>query len=186
MTDLISVAVEVQKLCEQKNWEFCFIGGLALQFWGEQRLTKDVDLTLLTGLGGEDVFIEALLRKFPSRIEDAKNFALRNRVLLLQTKNGIGIDISLGAFPFEENMVNRARYQKYLPKIELKICSAEDLVVLKSFADRSKDWSDIQSVLIKQQNLDWDYIFEQLTPLVELKEEPEILTKLENFKKELH
>lgn len=90
---------------------------------------------------------------------------------------GIGIDISLGAFPFEEEMIEQAEYQKYFTEIWLKICSAEDLVVLKAFADRKKDWSDIESVLIKQNNFNWNYIFE-LEPLVELKEAPEILTKL--------
>ncbi len=153
-----------------------------MQFWGEQRLTKDVDLTLLTGFGDEEKFIDELLETFPSRREDAKEFALRNRVVLLQTDGGIGIDISLGAFPFEELMISRARYREYIPTIKLKICSAEDLIVLKAFADRVRDWGDINSVLIKQENLDWKYIYEQLTPLVELKEAPEILEKLEKLK----
>jgi len=185
MTDLIRVAAELQKFCERHNWSFCIIGGLALQFWGEQRLTKDVDLTLLTGFGNEEVYVDALLEKFSPRIEDAKTFALRNRVLLLQTENKIGIDISLGAFPYEETMINRAELQQYLPKIRLRICSAEDLIVLKAFADRSKDWSDIQTVLIKQRKLDWHYINKQLAPLVELKEEPEIIRKLEKLRKEI-
>ena len=185
MTDLIAVAAELQKFCEKQNWNFCIIGGLALQFWGEQRLTKDVDLTLLTGFGEEEIYVDALLEKFSPRIEDAKNFALRNRVLLLQTTNKIGIDISLGAFPFEETMINRAANREYLPKVSLRICSAEDLIVLKAFADRNKDWSDIESVLIKQRKLDWKYINKQLAPLVELKEEPEILTKLEKLRKEI-
>lgn len=185
MMDLVSTAEEVQKFCEAQGWKFCIIGGFALQFWGEQRLTKDVDITLLTGFGDEETFIDALLQEFPSRIEDAKNFALRNRVLLLQTQSGIGIDISLGAFPFEEQMIERAEYQTYLPNVSIKICSPEDLIVLKAFADRLKDWSDIGTVLIKQDNLDWHYINEQLAPLVELKEAPEILTKLEKLKKDI-
>jgi predicted nucleotidyltransferase len=185
MTDLISTAGELQRFCEERNWKFCIIGGVALQFWGEPRLTKDVDLTLLTGFGAEEGFIDDLLQKFPGRIENAKEFALRNRVLLLQTESGIGIDISLGAFSFEEAMINRAEYQKYLPNISLKICSAEDLIVLKAFADRGKDWSDIESVLIRQNKLDWNYINEQLAPLIELKEAPEILTKLEMMRSAL-
>lgn len=186
MTDLVSTALELQKFCEKQNWKFCIIGGLALQFWGEQRLTKDVDLTLLTGFGDEEKFIDALLKNFQARISDAKTFALRNRVILLQTESEIGIDISLGAFPFEESMIERADYQEYLPNINLKICSPEDLIVSKAFAARDKDWFDIKSVLIKQQNIDWSYIFEQLSPLVELKEEPEILTKLEKLRKEIY
>jgi Nucleotidyl transferase AbiEii toxin, Type IV TA system len=116
MKDLIKTAADVQLLFEKQKWQFCFIGGLALQFWGEQRLTKDIDITLFTGFGDEENYIERLLEKFPNRIEDAKNFALRNRVLLLKTENGIGIDISLGAFLFEEEMTERAEYQKFLKK----------------------------------------------------------------------
>lgn len=186
MKNLIHTASDIQAFFEKQKWQFCVIGGLALQFWGQQRLTKDVDLTLLTGFGSEEIYIDEILKKFKTRIEDAKEFALKNRVLLLEAKNGIGIDVSFGAFPFEELMIERAEYQKYFREIYLRICTAEDLVVMKAFADRKQDWADIESVLVKRQNkLDWTYIFEQLKPLVELKEEPEILTKLEKLRKEI-
>lgn len=182
MTELVAIAHDLQAFCEQHNWKFCVIGGLALQFWGEQRLTRDVDITLLTGFGGEEDYIDALLIKFAGRIADAKIFALQKRVLLLQSVNGVGIDVSLGAFPFEEEMTNRAVYKEYLPDISLKICTAEDLIILKAFAARDKDWIDISTVLIKQDKLDWNYINEQLSPLVEIKYEPEILTKLQDLR----
>ncbi len=185
MTDLISLASEIQRFCEQNNWKFCFIGGLALQYWGEQRLTKDIDLSLFVGFGDEETFIDALLGKFVGRIETAKDFALRNRVVLLKTDSGIGIDISLGAFPFVEVMTQRAKHKEYLPGISLKICSAEDLIVSKAFANREKDWTDIRSVLIRNDDLDWNYVWDQLAPLVELKEEPEILEKLEKLRSSL-
>ena len=47
MNELIRVAADVQGFCESRRWRFCFIGGLALQRWGEPRETVDVDLTLL-------------------------------------------------------------------------------------------------------------------------------------------
>jgi predicted nucleotidyltransferase len=186
MQKLVKTASELQVFFENRQWKFCFIGGLALQFWGELRITRDVDLTLLTGFGDEEPFIDALLSRFQPRIADAKTFALRNRVVLLISDNEIGIDVSLGAFPFEESMVERADYQEYLPDIKIKICSPEDLIVSKAFADRDKDWFDIKSILIRQKNLDWNYIYEQLQPLVELKEEPEIISKLRKFEKEYH
>ena len=182
MTDLVAVAKDLQDFCEARKWSFCIIGGLALQMWGENRVTMDVDVTLLTGFGDEEKYIDALLETFPPRIPDAKEFALLRRVLLIESSNGIGIDISLGAFDFEANMVSRATYQDYLPGFKLKICTAEDLIVTKSFADRPKDWLDIESILIRQPHLDWEYIFEQLTPIVELKEAPEILIRLEKLK----
>ena len=184
MTDLITTAQEIQIFCEKQKWQFCFIGGLALQLWGEQRLTKDVDLALFTGFGFEEKFVDLLLGNFAPRRNDAKDFALRNRVVLLHTAGGIGIDISLGGFPFEQEMINRAEYQKYLPDICLKICSAEDLIVLKAFADRDKDWSDIKTVIIKQKQLDWDYINTLLPPLAEIKYAPQIVGKLENLRRE--
>lgn len=184
MTDLVSVAAELQRICEKQNWKFCFIGGFALQFWGELRITRDVDLTLFAGFGSEEEFIDVLLINFKPRISDAKNFALLNRVVLLESANEIGIDVSLGAFPFEESMVKRADYQEYLPDVKIKICSPEDLIISKAFADRDKDWFDIKSILIRQKKLNWTYIYEQLEPLVELKEEPEIIIKLKKAEKE--
>ena len=97
MRDLFRLANEVQSFCRERGWEFCFIGGLALQRWGEPRLTGDVDLTILTGFGQETAYIEQLCRAYPGRIADAAEFAHRTRVLLLQSARGIPIDISLGA-----------------------------------------------------------------------------------------
>jgi predicted nucleotidyltransferase len=181
MLDLINEAYKVQTFFEKKNWEFAFIGGLALQFLGERRLTDDIDITLLTGFGNEEVFIENLAEEYFPRISDYLEFTLRNRVLLLKTSEGIEIDVSLGALPFEEDLVKRASYLKF-GEISLKICTAEDLIVMKAFADRTRDWADIESVVQKQLTLDWTYIYEQLEPLVELKYEPEILNKLHRTK----
>ena len=55
MTEVIRAAADLQTFCEAHGWRFCLIGGLALQRWGEPRETVDVDLTLLTGFGGEEI-----------------------------------------------------------------------------------------------------------------------------------
>jgi hypothetical protein len=44
MNELCRVALDVQRECEKRGWGFCFISGLAVQHWGEPRLTRDVDL----------------------------------------------------------------------------------------------------------------------------------------------
>ena len=45
---------------------------------------------------------------------------------------------------------------------------------------RSRGWADIERVIVRQTGkLDWYYIHEQLRPLAELKEAPEILDQLE-------
>jgi hypothetical protein len=36
--DLFQVALELQAFLWSREWRFCFIGGLALQRWGEPRV----------------------------------------------------------------------------------------------------------------------------------------------------
>ncbi len=180
MKPIFLTAQKVQIIFESEGWKFCFIGGVALQRWAIPRLTNDVDLTLLTGFGNEEQFITRILADFEPRIDDAANFALRNRVLLVRDGN-VGIDISLGALEFEASAVSRSSMWEPLPDIQLRTCSAEDLVVFKSFADRLQDWADVENILNVEKDLDWKYINEQLEPLVEAKEAPEILTKLQKL-----
>lgn len=180
MTDLVEEASELQTFLEDKGWRFCFIGGLAIQCWSQPRLTKDMDLALLTGFGTEEPFIDALLSKFTPRRQDARSFALTYRVLLLQTDTGIGIDIALAGLPFEETSIQRSTLIEFAPGIKLRTCTAEDLIVMKAFADRPQDRIDLHGILVRQgtRNLDWSYIWNHLTPLAEVKESPEILVNL--------
>ena len=126
MIEVIRVAGELQSFCEGEGWRFCLIGGLALQRWGEPRETVDVDLTLLTGFGGEEQFIQKLLKQFQGRVEDAAEFARTRRVLLLRSGSGVGIDIALGALPFEESAVARSSLFPFPGSVSLRTCSAED------------------------------------------------------------
>ena len=179
MNELLRVAADVQGFCESRHWRFCFIGGLALQRWGEPRETVDVDLTLLTGFGGEDPFIQALLDRYEGRVDDAAGFARTNRVLLLRSRSGVGIDVALGGLPFEESVMARASRFAFPGHVLLRTCSAEDLIVLKAFAARGRDWVDVEGIIVRQAGtLDWRYIDEQLRPLVSLKGAPDILNDL--------
>jgi hypothetical protein len=185
VNEVLKAAVELQALCETQRWRFCIIGGLALQRWGEPRETVDVDLTLLTGFGAEEPFIATLLGHFEARIAEATEFALTRRVLLLRAKSGVGLDIALGGLPFEESAVARSSLFAFPGAANLRTCSAEDLVIMKSFAGRAKDWLDVEGIIIRQTaKLDWSYIRSQLEPLVELKGEPEILDNLESRRME--
>ena len=179
MTDLFTIAADVQAFFDSKKWKFCFIGGLAVQQWGEPRMTRDVDLTLLTGFENEVQFIDAILLNYSSRISDARQFALSRRIILLE-KHTIGIDISLGGFPFEEEMIARSKIIEINTSTHLRFCTAEDLIILKAYADRPIDWQDIEGVILRQRNnaLDWPHIEGHLAELAELKDSPELVTKL--------
>ena len=70
MNALIQAAVDVQAVCVEHDWRFCFIGGLAVQRWGEPRETVDVDVTLLTGFADERRYVSVLIDSFQPRIDD--------------------------------------------------------------------------------------------------------------------
>ncbi|HJX30719.1 MAG TPA: hypothetical protein VJ624_02585 [Thermodesulfobacteriota bacterium] len=186
MNALFKAGLEIQQFLETLNWPFCFIGGLAVIRWGELRMTQDIDLCLLCGFGNEEKHAQVFLDNFQARIPDALTFALTNRVLLVSTSNRVAADISLSGLPFEEEMIKRSSPFDFYPDCSLITCSAEDLVVLKAFADRTKDWMDVESIILRQgRNLDMGYVLRQLSPLCDLKGAPEITARLKNMARKL-
>ncbi|MBE3100005.1 MAG: nucleotidyl transferase AbiEii/AbiGii toxin family protein [Planctomycetes bacterium] len=179
MNPLFAAALELQDFMEKRGWRFCFIGGLALARWGEPRATQDVDVSLFTGFGGEEPYVRELLLHFTPRVRDAAEFARDNRVVLFLASNGVPVDLALGAVPFEEEAVRRASAFEFAPGVSLVTCSAEDLLVLKSFAARDRDWADVEGLAARQAGrLDWDFIVDRLRPLCQAKETPDILDRL--------
>lgn len=180
MRSLLQAGARVQAQVTARGLRFCFIGGIANFRWGTPRLTNDLDLTVLTGFGGEEPVIAALLEDLAPRIADAAEFARRHRVLLLRTADGIAVDVALGAMPFEEAAIERATEAELTPGAFLRTCSATDLVVHKAFAGRPQDWVDIEGVLVRQQGkLLWPQLWADLTELAVLKDAPELVEELE-------
>jgi hypothetical protein len=176
---IFAAALELQRFCAGQGWRYCFIGAVAVQRWGEPRLTLDVDLSLLTGFGSEERFVDGLLARFSGRRPDARDFALRYRVLLLASSSGVPLDVALGAMPFEERAVGRASDFDIGEGQALLTCSAEDLLVFKTFAGRDKDWLDIEGIAVRQARLlDEALVFNELEPLLELKGTPEAGVRL--------
>jgi hypothetical protein len=140
-------------------------------------------MTLLTAIGREEAFIDTLLGRFRARFENERAFSLRYRVLRLVSDEGIPLDVALGAIPFEERSIGRATpWFGSGPATHLITCTAEDLIVHKAFANRDRDWLDITAVVARQgRKLNSAQIWSELQPLADLKEEPEILTRLQRI-----
>ncbi len=178
MNPLFTAAIDVERYCQSQAWRFCFIGALAVIRWGEPRLTRDVDLTLLTGFGGEERYIDALLGRFRGRRVDARQFAVQYRVLLIEAGE-VPVDVALGAMPFEERAVGRATAWALSDEQTIRTCSAEDLVVLKVFAGRDQDWLDVEGIVVRQgKRLDAERILDELGPLLDLKGTTEDLSRV--------
>lgn len=169
MTRLYAAAREIVEWLTHRGVPTCIIGGLAVQRWGEPRLTRDVDLTVLVDLGREEELVDALLARFHGRRRDARSFALRYRVVLLQTRSGVPLDVALGATGFEETSIARSSRHEFEPGCELPTCSAEDLIVHKTVAGRARDLDDLIGVVNRQHGkLDLAYVRRWLAAFAEV------------------
>jgi hypothetical protein len=154
------------------------IGGVAASLRGKPRLTNDVDALVL------DVDAETLLRSasefgFAPRITDAADFARQTRVVLLRYEpGGVDIDISLGALPFEQEVIERSTWIR-AGNVRILLSSAEDLVIMKAVAGRPRDMMDIENVIQANPNLDVDRIRRWVREFSAVLDMPEIHRNLE-------
>jgi hypothetical protein len=182
MNGILDAAVEVDCRFADSGFRYCMIGGIALQRWGQPRMTLGVDVTVMTNFGGEGPVIKQILQWFPARIEDAAEFARQSRVLLLTVGQEVGVDVTLGALPFESRMIDRSSVWQLGDERSLRTCSAEDLVVQKAFAGRDQDWVDIRNVIDRQTDaLDRALIIREVKPLLDLKDDRPARTRLNSL-----
>lgn len=179
--NILHLACHLGKEFEARSLPYCWIGGVTVQRWAKPRQTTDVDAMIFAGFGQEKSICKQLLSIYPSRVESPVELAIQGRIVLLADELGTGIDISLGGLPYEQRVLDRSSIWEIPEHGALKTCCAEDLVVLKAIANRPQDWIDIENTLIRQQTrIDRQLILSELEPLVELKEEPEILAELQH------
>jgi hypothetical protein len=80
--------------------------------------------------------------------------------------------VSLAALPFEERVMERGSEYELTEGALRRTSSAEDLVVLKAFADQPQDWIDVEGIIARQGgSLKRAQILDELIPLMELKED---------------
>lgn len=179
---LFEEAAELQKVLHAHDIQFCFIGGIALQQWGEVRQTNDVDLTIFCELGREPDILPVLNGYLNSRIEDAKDMFLLGRMYLGTSPGGKQVDISIGFTPYERRMMDRAVNQDFGVEVPLHICAAIDLTVLKTVAGRMRDWADLQRIIQRSgESMDWDLVYEELRPLLSMAGREENLPRLKKM-----
>jgi hypothetical protein len=167
--------------------QYVIIGGLAVQHWGEPRFTQDVDLTVTAPPTGLAEFVQKIVDRFPSRVEDAITFARRNRVVLVRAGNGCPVDISLALPGYEDEVMRRAVDYELEPGKVVNLCSAEDLIIHKAVAGRPQDVRDIEGIVYRQRDaLDVSYIRRWLRDFADVLANPEIPQHFERPWRKIH
>jgi hypothetical protein len=188
MNEQEAAAWEIHEFFQSLGLPYAVIGGLAVQWWGEPRVTRDVDLTVIGPLDQpSSVFVQQVLDRFPARIENALEFACRNRVILITASNGCPADISMGLPGYEDEVMQRAVEFELEPGKPVRICSAEDLIIHKAIAGRPQDVRDIEGVVYRQREaLDTAIIRHWLHAFAELLGDSEIVERFERPWRRIH
>lgn len=138
-------------------------GGQAVLYYGEPRLTKDIDLTV--GINADEferIQEIATGLSFTILPETAEEFVKETMVLPLEdSSSGIRIDVTFSFSAYETEAIRRA-----VPVVfddqEVMFISLEDLIIHKLVAGRPRDIEDIKTVIQKNPEYDHGYISQKL------------------------
>lgn len=156
--------------------KYALIGGLAVVLRGYDRSTRDVDAVVLDA---DDLLPDVLaaLREqgITLRRQDGLEFARQHRVILLRSEDDTEVDLSMGALPFELELVLRSTLESAGPKIAVPVATAEDLVIMKLIASRPQDREDVRRLLELYPDLDRRRIRRIVSEYAEVLEQSEIV-----------
>ena len=172
---ILAALAAVQRVITQMDEQGVIIGGVAANLLGAPRFTTDVDAVVLSSGESLDALLAiALAEGLTPRIADAAAFARRSRVLLLHHAAAeANVDISLGVLPFEVEMVENSSLHR-VGEMLLRLPAPEDLVIMKAVAHRARDYADIEGIMTRHPELDWQRIEHWVRQFADVLEMPEL------------
>lgn len=159
---------------EENGYPYAIVGGIALAQWGVIRATLDVDIKVLVPESDYTKVRSDIRSVFP--VSARKEFETNPLIVAVEI-DGINVDFLLALPGYEEEIIKHST-QRDLNGWSAWICSAEDLIIQKVVAGRSKDWMDIEALLIEQYGqLNHQYILGWVTQFAEALDDQELLEK---------
>jgi hypothetical protein len=182
MTSQEEALVSLARRLDQHHIPYMIIGGLANAVWGEPRATLDIDATISADTSDANRIASLLGEDFRSLVSDPQAFAEETRVLPLESRAGIRIDLIFGLLPFERDAIERAKPVPVADQ-EIRFCTPEDLILLKIISKRDRDLTDVQGILRRRfPELDLEYLEPRIEELSTLLSRPEILQNWSRWK----
>ena len=181
MNPLFEASWEIHQYFWQNQIPYAVIGGMALQKWGDQRFTKDVDITIVASLEeGTSGLVGLIANRFHSRVRNPLEFVRKTRMILVTASNRVDVDISLALPGYEDEMYKHTVDYEIETGKSIRLCSAEDLIIHKAIAGRPQDVSDIQGIVYRQgEKLDVSYIRKWLNEFSGVLANPALLEHFE-------
>lgn len=177
MTSQQDALSDIAAFLEAAGVPYMVIGGIANLVWGQPRATLDIDVTVLVASSRLEAFLERVAKHYRVLVADAANFVNTTRVLPVQHSSGVRIDLIFGLLSFEEEAIARAVTAGEAP-VQFRVCTAEDLVLMKIISERPRDLDDAREILQRRRLLmDWAYLEPRVHELAMLLERHDIVQR---------
>lgn len=180
------IICSISRALENYNIPYMLIGGQAVLLYGEPRLTRDIDITLGADIDKlkdiTSIAVDLALKILPENVE---TFVRQTLVLpVIHEETGIRIDFIFSFSPYEKQAIDRARKIRLLDR-DVHFAAPEDVVIHKIVAGRPRDLEDVRGILLKNPDIDIDYIRLWLNEFSEALGDDEIRKRLESIIKTL-
>ncbi len=144
---------------DRRGIPYMLIGGQAVLLYGEPRLTRDVDVTLGVGPEKLSVILDLVAESRWQVLTDSPaDFVAKTLVLpCMDADSGIRVDLIFSFSPYERQAIGRARVV-HVAGASVRYAAVEDLIIHKIVAGRPRDLEDVRSVLLKNPQLDVQYV----------------------------
>jgi hypothetical protein len=164
---LVDTILWLEDLFDRIGLRRSYGGAIAYNFYGTPRLTRDVDVLVLLPDTRIPALVEALAAE-GCRREDGPAVPIDPRDVLADLRGrahltslilrGVRVEIFVPWHPFHHRVLERSP-KRELAGREIRIHSAEDLIVFKKVFDRPMDIADIRAMVLAQKGrLDLDRI----------------------------
>ena len=151
IVDLEIVTSNFLKLLKKSKLPHMIVGGAAVNYFGDFRLTKDLDVVV--ALEPKNVNKLLSLLKKQSYIFHKKEIEtltkLSNRFVIADPSNTYRIDLWIPKTYYEKKAFERRKNKKTGAGL-MPFITPEDLILFKLLANRQKDISDVEGILIRQ------------------------------------
>lgn len=157
------------EFCTERKLEYAVIGGVAVIAYGYQRTTKDIDITVLCALESLNEIYNIFMEGYSALLSNPDIFFKSNFILPIKDNSTkIKIDITAGLTGFDVNIIHRRKRFK-MGEAEFYICTLEDLIIYKLFADRLQDKADIKELIFLNKNsIDINYLLDAVEKFKQL------------------
>ncbi len=183
--ELKELIKNIAKALDRKKINYMIIGGQAVLLYGEPRLTRDIDITLGINIDRYKE-IEEIIKELNLKILPKNHLIFLRETMVLPTideESGIRLDFIFSFSEYEKQAIRRVKKIK-IDDTDVCYASVEDLIIHKIVSGRERDIEDVKSIILKNENIDENYILKWLSEFEKILNE-KLVERFERIKMSL-